>query len=132
MIGKEHPSAGKMNGGEKAWFWGGVFLLGIMVSISGFVLDFPLWGQTRGDMAFAQGVHAIAAILWIGMFLGHAYIGTLGTEGALEGMTSGRVDVNWAKQHHDVWYDEELAKGNRPEAAVSQSSGSPGVGQPSH
>ena len=40
------------------------------------------------------------------VFFGHAYIGTLGTEGALEGMTTGRVSVEWAKQHHDQWYEE--------------------------
>ncbi|MBA4741234.1 MAG: formate dehydrogenase subunit gamma [Azoarcus sp.] len=134
MVGKKHPSAGKANGGEKVWFWGGVFLLGILVSASGVILDFPIWGQTRGDMALAQGVHAIAAILWIGFFLGHAYIGTLGTEGALEGMTRGRVDVNWAKQHHDLWYEDEIARGVKPEPEPEQSSssGGAGVGQPSH
>ncbi|AUN96214.1 formate dehydrogenase subunit gamma [Pseudazoarcus pumilus] len=134
MVGKKHPSAGKLNGGEKVWFWGGVFLLGILVSASGVILDFPIWGQTREDMALAQGVHAIAAILWIGFFLGHAYIGTLGTEGALEGMTRGRVDVNWAKQHHDLWYEDEIARGVKPEAEQSSSSGGAGagVGQPSH
>lgn len=134
MIGKGHPSAGKLNGGEKVWFWGGVFLLGILVSASGFILDFPLWGQTRGDMALAQGIHAIAAILWIGFFFGHAYIGTIGTEGALEGMTTGRVDVNWAKQHHDLWLEDELAKGVKPTPAEDTTAGRGAgtVGQPSH
>jgi formate dehydrogenase subunit gamma len=133
LVGKGHPSAGKLNGGEKVWFWGGVFVLGILVSVSGVILDFPIWGQTRSDMALAQGVHAIAAILWICFFFGHAYIGTLGTEGALEGMTTGRVDVNWAKQHHDLWLEEELAKGVKPQPAEDKASGSAGaVGQPSH
>ncbi len=133
LIGKGHPSAGKLNGGEKVWFWLGVFALGIIVSVTGVVLNFPFWEQTRGDMALAQGIHSVAAILWIGFFFGHAYIGTLGTEGALEGMTTGRVDVNWAKQHHDLWLEEELAKGVKPQAAEDKASGSTGaVGQPSH
>ncbi|HLW04840.1 MAG TPA: formate dehydrogenase subunit gamma [Azoarcus sp.] len=136
IVGDKHPSAGKMNGGEKAWFWGGVFALGIAVSVSGFVLDFPLWGQSRTDMSFAQGVHSIAAILWMGLFLGHVYIGTLGTEGAFEGMATGRVDVNWAKQHHDLWYEDEIAKGNLPEPAdrssATPSASGAGVRQPSH
>ncbi len=51
-------------------------------------------------------IHTIASLIWIGVFLGHAYLGTLGTAGALEGMTGGQVDVNWAKQHHDRWYEE--------------------------
>ncbi len=114
IVGKRHPSAGRLNAGEKVWFWLGVVVLGIVVSVSGFVLDFPIFGQTRETMAIAQVVHAVAAIIWIGFFFGHAYIGTIGTEGALEGITRGRVDVNWAKQHHDLWYEEVLSSGEQP------------------
>ncbi|MEX0730835.1 MAG: formate dehydrogenase subunit gamma [Aquisalimonadaceae bacterium] len=115
IVGKQHPSAGKMNGGEKAWFWGGVFALGLIVSVSGFIMVFPnLAFQTRDIMAWSNITHAVAAIAWICLFFGHAYIGTLGTEGALEGMTRGRVDVNWAKQHHDLWYEEVVANGEKP------------------
>lgn len=133
IIGKRHPSAGKLNGGEKLWFWLGVVVFGLTVSASGFVLDFPAYGQSRETMAWAQGVHAITALLWIGFFLGHAYIGTLGTEGAFEGMARGRVDVNWAKQHHDLWYQEQLAKGVRPVPAADTAKGggeTGAVGQP--
>jgi len=115
IIGSKHPSAGKMNGGEKVWFWGGVFSLGLVVIVSGLILDFPNWGfQTREIMAWSQMIHAVAAIIWIAFFFGHAYIGTLGTQGALEGMTTGRVDTNWARQHHDQWYEELIAKGVKP------------------
>jgi formate dehydrogenase subunit gamma len=44
--------------------------------------------------------------------LGHIYIGTIGMQGAFEGMWDGTVDVNWAKQHHDLWLQEESAKGH--------------------
>lgn len=135
IFGKKHPSAGKLNGGEKVWFWLGVVVFGIAVSVSGFLLNFPLFGQTRADMALAQAVHAITSLLWIAFFFGHAYIGTLGTEGALEGMTTGRVDVNWAKQHHDLWLEEELAKGVKPVPADSSArpgAAVPPIGQPSH
>jgi len=27
----------------------------------------------------------------------------VGTQGTLEGMTRGDVDLNWARQHHDLW-----------------------------
>lgn len=120
MVGNSHPSAGKLNAGEKLWFWIGVFALGIVVTISGFVLDFPNWGfQSRATMGYAQLIHAVGAIFWIGMFFGHAYIGTIGTEGALEGMTRGRVDTAWAKQHHDLWYADVIASGERPEVEDS-------------
>ena len=31
-------------------------------------------------------------------------------EGAFEAMGTGEVDLNWAKEHHDVWLAEKLAK----------------------
>src|SRR5262245_1140049 len=37
----EHVPSGKFNAGEKAWFWGGVTLLGIVVGATGLVMDFP-------------------------------------------------------------------------------------------
>ncbi len=101
-----HPSADKANAGEKVWFWIVILVGGVAVCISGFVLDFPIWGQTREVMQLANLVHGIAALIWIAVFFGHAYIGTIGTEGALDGMTTGRVSAEWAHQHHDIWYDK--------------------------
>ena len=45
--------------------------------------------------------------------LAHIYIGTIGMEGAFEAMGTGEVDVNWAKEHHSLWLEEELS-GARP------------------
>jgi formate dehydrogenase subunit gamma len=28
-------------------------------------------------------------------------------------MGSGKVDLNWAKEHHDLWLAQQLAKKNR-------------------
>ena len=111
IIGKAHPSAGKANGGEKLWYWivilvGLVAVCGSGLVLIGWAAQFGLVDGTRAAMQFYHQVHAIAAVIWIMIFFGHAYIGTLGTEGALEGMTKGRVSVEWAKQHHDLWYDE--------------------------
>jgi formate dehydrogenase subunit gamma len=44
------------------------------------------------------------------LILGHIYIGTLGMEGAFEAMGTGEVDLNWAKEHHDLWLAQQLAK----------------------
>jgi len=109
FIGDKHPSAERMNGGEKAWFW----LLvcgGIIVSFSGLILDFPIFGQQRWMMQASHIFHVICSILLIIGSLGHIYIGTIGTEGALQGMKNGRVEVAWAIQHHDIWYKEENNK----------------------
>jgi formate dehydrogenase subunit gamma len=50
--------------------------------------------------------------LFIAAMLGHIYIGTIGMQGAFEGMWDGTVDVNWAKQHHDLWLAQEQSKGH--------------------
>lgn len=110
LFGGSHPHAGRMNGGEKVWFWI-VALVGGAVCISGFVLDFPNFGQTRETMQVAHVIHAALAAGWIAVAFGHIYIGTLGTEGALEGMTTGYVSEEWARQHHDLWLDEIQKEG---------------------
>ncbi|NKB76784.1 MAG: formate dehydrogenase subunit gamma [Gammaproteobacteria bacterium] len=111
IIGNAHPSAGKANGGEKLWYWivilvGLAAVCGSGLVLIGWIAQWGLIENTRAVMQSAHLLHAIAAIIWTMVFFGHAYIGTLGTEGALEGMTTGRVGVEWAKQHHDEWYEE--------------------------
>lgn len=107
IIKGKHPPAGKANAGEKLFvFWAGLVVCGIIVSATGVVLDFPIWGQSREDMQLAQVLHASFAIVWTGIILGHIYLGSVGTEGAFEGMVSGRVSVEFAEQHHDKWYEE--------------------------
>jgi len=111
IIGNSHPSAGKANGGEKVWYWIVIFVGLIAVCGSGFALigwlaQLGLGDTTRLTMQNMHQIHAVAAVVWIVVFFGHAYIGTVGTEGALEGMTTGQVSVEWAKEHHDLWYDE--------------------------
>jgi len=104
IVGKGHPSAGYLNGGEKVWFWLVTFL-GLTVVISGLVLDFPNFGQSRETMQTTLIIHAIGALVLMAASFGHIYIGTAGTEGAFEGMKTGYVDETWAKQHHDLWYE---------------------------
>lgn len=119
MFGKSHARAGRMNAGEKAWFWF-ITLVGGAVCVAGLILDFPEYGQSRELMQTANLVHSALAMLWVAAFFGHVYIGTLGTEGALEGMTTGYVDERWAKQHHEAWYEEI---GDRPVGEVRTAPG---------
>jgi cytochrome b subunit of formate dehydrogenase len=46
-------------------------------------------------------------------------------EGSLESMTTGSVDANWARAHHDQWVEERQAKGLDDEAAVEPEHESP-------
>jgi formate dehydrogenase subunit gamma len=115
--GKEVPS-GRFNAGEKAWFWIGIVILGSAVSITGLILDFPNWNQGREAMQQANVIHAIAAALFIAGAMGHTYMGTLMVKGAWGAMRDGYVDETWAKEHHELWY-EEVKAGRRPEKIVA-------------
>lgn len=110
LRGKIHVPSYKYNAAEKAWFWGAVTLLGLVVSLSGFVLDFPVFGQGRHVMQIANLVHGIGAILFIAGAFGHIYMGTLGADGALQAMKTGMVDETWAREHHQLWYEKMKGK----------------------
>jgi formate dehydrogenase subunit gamma len=90
-----------------------VVLGGAASAISGYLLMFPFYGDlTVNGMQNAQMVHSIVAVLFVAAMLGHIYIGTIGMEGAFEAMGTGEVDVNWAREHHSLWLDEEQARGS--------------------
>jgi formate dehydrogenase subunit gamma len=107
ITGHEEPS-GKFNAGEKVVFWGGVIVLGLAVIGSGLVLDklVPGLGELRSQMQIAHLVHAVASLLMMTLFMVHIYMGTLGLSGAYQAMRTGYVDESWAKDHHQLWYDD--------------------------
>jgi formate dehydrogenase subunit gamma len=113
FVGNKHPPAGRFNAGEKLVFW---FALGsgLAVIVSGFLLLFPFYVTNIFGMQIAQGVHAVVAVLFVAVIIAHIYIGTLGMEGAFEAMGTGYVDLNWAKEHHRLWLEQEIAKGRKP------------------
>jgi formate dehydrogenase subunit gamma len=111
LSGREVASH-RFNAGEKVVFWGGVFLLGLIVVGSGLVLDKLIPGliYERGTMQVTHMVHAVATVLMMAMFLGHIYMGTIGMDGAYKAMKTGYVDETWAKEHHEYWYDDVKAE----------------------
>ncbi|KAG1650260.1 Formate dehydrogenase, cytochrome b556(fdo) subunit [Nymphon striatum] len=100
-----HASAGRYNGGEKAWFWMAM-IVGTVVMVSGLLMGFPLFGLSQEDIKLSQIIHAIAAIGLLAVSFGHIYMGTFAMEGAFEAMQTGYCDENWAKEHHDLWYQD--------------------------
>jgi formate dehydrogenase subunit gamma len=119
FIKSKHAPAGRFNPGEKGVYWLSL-LAGLAVSISGFALLFPFYETNIAEMQLAQVVHAVVAVLFIALILAHIYIGTLGMEGAFEAMGTGEVDVNWAKEHHDLWLAEQLEKGRVDNSAPAE------------
>lgn len=120
-----HPPSERFNAGQKIIFWL-VVLGGGSLSLSGIALLFPyefsFFTKTFAvlnvfgfglptDLAplqeqqFNQVWHAIVGIVMIGVILAHIYIGSIGMQGAFAAMGSGRVDANWAREHHSLWYE---------------------------
>lgn len=108
MLGDRQVPSHRFNAAEKGVFWWVVTIPGLVVVASGFVLDqlVPGLGFLRSDMQIASMVHSVMAF-WITMvLLGHIYMGTIGTRGALEGMKTGYVTEGWAQEHHELWFND--------------------------
>jgi formate dehydrogenase subunit gamma len=127
MFGGAHVPSHRFNAGEKIVFWGGAIVLGLAVVASGLVLNglVPGFGETRGGMQVSHMIHGVASVLMMALFFGHIYMGTLGIPGAMDAMKTGYVDESWAKEHHELWYDDVKA-GRIP--AVRSSSSPPAMG----
>lgn len=131
IVGKSHPPAKKFNFGQKIIFWL-VILCGASISLSGIALLFPFQTTMFADtfailnvfgfnlsteltgiqeMQYAQLWHSIVSVALICVIVAHIYIGTMGMEGAFDAMGSGRVDLNWAKEHHSLWVEKLDEKG---------------------
>ncbi|RBP31874.1 formate dehydrogenase gamma subunit [Marinobacter pelagius] len=128
---KSHPSAKKFNAGQKIVFWT-VMVLGVSVSLSGLSLLFPfqmpMFADTFGvinsvlgtslptdlaphqEMQYANIWHSIVAFVMMVAIIAHIYIGSVGMEGAFDAMGNGQVDLEWARQHHDLWVADVEAK----------------------
>jgi len=126
LFSEHHLPSHRFNAGEKVVFWMGGIVFGLVVVVSGLVLDglVPGFGETRGGMQVSHIVHAVASMLMMALFIGHIYMGSLGVPGALDAMTTGYVDESWAKEHHKLWFDDVKA-GKIP--AVRSGAQPPGI-----
>jgi formate dehydrogenase subunit gamma len=122
MVGHDHPPAYRFNAGQKAIYWI-VVVGGTAVAVTGYELMFPFYLSGIEGMQLAQVVHSIVAVLFVAAMLAHIYIGTIGMEGAFEAMGTGTVDVNWAREHHSLWLEEQNARtganDTRPQPAAA-------------
>jgi formate dehydrogenase subunit gamma len=111
MLGDKQVPSHRFNAAEKGVFWWAVTIPGLVVVVSGFVLDklVPGLGELRSDMQIASMVHSVMAFWIAAILIGHIYMGTIGTRGALEGMKTGYVTEGWAQEHHELWYNDVKA-----------------------
>lgn len=122
LVGHDHPPADRFNAGQKAIYWI-VVIGGGLVAVTGYQLMFPFYLTGIEGMQLAQIAHSVVAVLFVAAMIGHIYIGTIGMEGAFEAMGSGEVDVNWAREHHSLWLDEQSGRtgpnDQRPQPATA-------------
>ena len=111
LLGDKEVPSHRFNPAEKGMFWWGMTVPGLFIVASGLVLDqlIPGMAYLRGDMQIAHMIHAVASILMMTALLGHIYMGTIGTRGAYKAMRTGYVNEGWAKEHHELWYDDVRA-----------------------
>jgi len=119
IVGHKRPPAYRFNAGQKMVYWAQV-IAGSILAITGYLLMFPFYGTDVAGMQLSEIIHGITAVLFVALMLGHIYIGTIGMEGAFEGMWDGTVDVNWAKEHHRLWLEQEEARGRAAPQARMQ------------
>ncbi len=119
-----HVSSRKFNFGEKTWFWL-VVLVGAVIAASGVLMLFPWLTDDLRFLQLATVLHVLGAVLLISVALGHIYLGTIGMEGSLDSMLKGEVDENWAREHHDIWYEQMTGKKAHPETPKMKQEGTP-------
>jgi len=100
------PAIGRFNLGQKYFFWA-MLWAGIVVLLSGLILWFPEripWSLRTLRFA-AILLHVSAALITIGAFIIHVYMGTAVVRGGFTSIIRGEVSPAWARTHHRLWYD---------------------------
>lgn len=108
---RDLPPVGRFNYGQKIFFW--VMLWGaILLLVSGIGLWFveALPWSLRWLRYLSVAVHVTAALVTIGAFIIHVYMGTVMVRGGFASIMRGEVSAGWAKMHHRLWY-EQVTKG---------------------
>ncbi|MCR9085149.1 MAG: formate dehydrogenase subunit gamma [Rhodobacteraceae bacterium] len=148
LFGGGHPPARKFNAGQKLIFWT-VVIGGGSLFASGWALMNPFETSMMGatfekanawlglslatdispiqEQQYQQIWHTAVSVVMMVIIISHIYIGSIGMEGAVDAMTTGEVDLNWAKEHHSLWVEEHLedvhsksADGKRPTATPAE------------
>lgn len=107
------PPIWRFNYGQKLFFW--VMLYGaILLLLSGLILWFPdsIPWSLRWVRYLGVAVHVTAALVTIGAFIIHVYMGTAMVRGGFTSIIRGEVSTAWARIHHRLWY-EQVTRGKR-------------------
>ena len=107
--GKEvEVPAGRMNAGQKIFFWFTTVLSAIMV-----VTGVPLIFKSSLPLSLScllSTIHGFFAVVFFASVIAHAYLGTIANPGTWRILVDGKVSNAWIKKHHSVWYKEHIEK----------------------
>jgi formate dehydrogenase subunit gamma len=108
---EEVPPVDRFNAGQKYFYWvmavSTIFLL-----LSGLVMwgpEFVPW-SLRGFRYAAVIIHAAAALITIGAFIIHVYMGLFMVPGGFRAILHGYVSPQWARTHHRLWFNRVATK----------------------
>ena len=111
-LGYQGPlRAGKLNAGQKLWYWV-MTLAGLVLVGTGFALYFA-WGSP-GLLRLWAFAHFVAMAPMIAFFLVHLYLSTLANRGVWRAMWQGVVPRSAATAYHP---DAQEVRGDLPRAA---------------
>jgi formate dehydrogenase subunit gamma len=101
------PPAGRYNAGQKMLFWS-FFWGGLLLLVTGVLLWFTesIPWNLRWLRYAAVFLHAAAALITIGNFMIHLYMGVFAERGAFGSVIRGDVSLAFAKRYHPGWYNE--------------------------
>ncbi|MGC8720029.1 MAG: formate dehydrogenase subunit gamma [Thermodesulforhabdaceae bacterium] len=124
--------AGRMNAGQKIFFWFTVALSFIM-GITGVPLIFKA-SLPLSLSCLLSTIHGFFAVVFVASVIAHAYLGTIANPGTWRILVDGKVSEAWIKKHHSVWYRENILKDGGAEKfsnseAVDKDKEEGGVGQ---
>jgi formate dehydrogenase subunit gamma len=105
------PPVGRFNAGQKV---NGILIAVLLTASTGSGVYW--WARLHGLVSNSNidgAVHNVAGVAIIVLVCGHLYMAVLnpGTRHALRGITTGRVDAEWAAHHHPAWLPEAEADG---------------------
>ena len=117
--GKEvEVPAGRLNAGQKVFFWLTV-VLSLIMGLTGILLIFKNSLPLTLNCLLST-VHGFFAIIFVAAIIAHAYLGTIANPGTWSAMVTGKVSRAWAKKHHSEWYKETLAGPEQEDADAKE------------
>ena len=99
-----HVPAGRLNAGQKIFFWL-TALFTLIMGLTGVLMIFKE-SFSLGFNCIISTIHGFFAILFVASILAHIYLGTIANPGTWRALVDGKVSREWAKNHHPEWYKE--------------------------